>query len=220
MRQRLPLTRLSSCLDRMAKPEISLGRKTHSAFRISGAIGFVLAVSLAMAFALHQHLSVLVITAMMATAIAVFFAVALITKSVLGQERLVYYQQQTAILLAVGASLWLLRQTVLPYLDVIVLGIGIVLAVGRIGCFMVGCCHGRPHRFGVCYRREHMHAGFASYYVGVRLFPIQLVESLWVAGIVIAGVEMIQCRAAAGTALAWYIIGNGFGRFFLRVHAR
>jgi hypothetical protein len=118
--------------------------------------------------------------------------------------------------------LWLLGQPVLPYLDVIILCIGVFLVCGRVGCLMVGCCHGRPHRWGVCYRKEHADAGFTPYFVGVRLFPVQAVESLWVFCIVTIGVTFVlngHPSGAAGAALAWYVVTYDLGRFcfeFLR----
>lgn len=108
----------------------------------------------------------------------------------------------------------LLQQPILPYLDVMILGIGIFLACGRLGCFMVGCCHGQPHRWGVRYRREHAAAWFTPYFVGVRTFPIQLVESLYVLGAVIVGMILILSRHPPGTALAWYVVTYDVGRFF------
>jgi len=77
----------------------------------------------------------------------------------------------------------------------------------------------RSKRWGVCYRQEHAAAGFPHYLVGVRLFPIQAVESLWVFCIVLMGSALILTSHRPGEALAWYIIAYGLGRFcfeFLR----
>ncbi|MGB2603194.1 MAG: prolipoprotein diacylglyceryl transferase family protein, partial [Terracidiphilus sp.] len=81
------------------------------------------------------------------------------------------------------------------------------------GCLMVGCCHGRPHRWGIRYREEHAAAGFPSYLVGVRLFPIQAVESLWVLGTVVVGTYFVWSGRQPGSALAWYIVTYDAGRF-------
>src|SRR5439155_22019386 len=97
------------------------------------------------------------------------------------------YHHEIDVMINAALLLWLLGQPLLPYLDLTILGIGMFLACGRVGCLMVGCCHGRPHSWGVRYKQEHADAGFAPYYVGVRLFPIQAVESLWVLSIVIVG---------------------------------
>jgi hypothetical protein len=115
--------------------------------------------------------------------------------------------------------IWFLRRPVLPYLDVMILGVGSFLVCGRVGCFLVGCCHGRPHSWGVCYRKEHADAGFTPYFVGVRLFPVQAVESLWVLCVVTTGVTVVLNGRPAGAALAWYVVAYDLGRFcfeFLR----
>jgi hypothetical protein len=67
----------------------------------------------------------------------------------------------------------------------------------------------------VCYRPEHAEAGFAPPFVGVRLFPIQLVESAWVSATVAVGVWMVLDGAAPGAALAWYVVVYDIGRFAL-----
>src|SRR5205814_352454 len=105
------------------------------------------------------------------------------------------------------------HRPVLPYLDVTILGIGAFLACGRVGCLMVGCCHGRPSAWGICYRDEHVGEGFAPYLIGVRLFPIQAIESLWVLLVVIVGAMFVLEGRPPGTALAWLTIAYGAARF-------
>jgi hypothetical protein len=148
-----------------------------------------------------------------------FLALAMVTKIITGEEQLIYYHQEIAILIAAAVFLKMIDQPLLPYLDVTILGIGTFLVCGRLGCLMGGCCHGRPHRWGVRYRKEHADAGFTHYYVGVRLFPIQAVESFWVLVLVIVGYGLVLGRSAPGEALAWYVIAYDIGRFcfeFLR----
>ena len=100
-------------------------------------------------------------------------------------------------------------------MDVTILGVGTFLAFGRIGCLMVGCCHGRPCHWGIRYRQEHAEEGFAHYLVGVRLFPIQAVESLFVFAVVMIGAVAVLRGRPSGTAFALYTIGYGFVRFCL-----
>lgn len=69
--------------------------------------------------------------------------------------------------------------------------------------------------WGVCYGKEHVAAGFASHFAGVRLFPIQAVEAIWVLGIVAVGSSLVLGGGAPGTALAWYVVMYGLGRFCL-----
>src|SRR6266536_430673 len=105
----------------------------------------------------------------------------------------------------------------LPYLDVTVLGVGLFLACGRVGCLMVGCCHGRPASWGVRYRDEHAAAGFPAYLVGVRLLPVQALESVWALAVSLAGAGLVLAGAAPGVALEWYLVAYAAGRFFLEL---
>src|SRR4030095_14367841 len=120
---------------------------------------------------------------------------------------------EIAVVAVAALTLRLLDQPVLRYLDATILGVGLFLACGRMGGLRVGCCHGRPARCGVRYRSKHAAAGFAPYYVGVRLFPVQAVESLWVLGVVLAGSASILSGQAPGEALAWYGVTYNVGRF-------
>jgi hypothetical protein len=95
------------------------------------------------------------------------------------------------------------------------MGLGIFIACGRLGCFMAGCCHGCPSSWGVCYRTEHAEDGFTTYFVGVRLFPTQLIEALCTMGIVGVGTALILAGFAPGSALAWYGVAYSTLRFVL-----
>ncbi len=157
--------------------------------------------------------------AVLLIALSIFLTLAMATKIVVGHENLIYYHHEIAVLAGTALFLRLLHQPLLPYLDITVLGIGIFLACGRIGCLLVGCCHGRPSRWGVCYGEAHAAAGFTRYYVGIPLFPVQALESLWALGIVVVGATVVLRGSAPGTVFTSYIVVYGFGRFcfeFLR----
>jgi hypothetical protein len=196
-----------------ARLKVGLGPRCRNAFRLCGYAGLALAASLCMILAERLLLSRWVMLAVVAVAVLTFFALALATKMIAGRERLVYYHHQIAVTVTTAVLLWLWRQPLLPYLELTTLGVGLFLACGRVGCFLVGCCHGRPHRLGVCYRAEHTEAGFTAHYVGVRLLPVQLVEALWVFSVVVAGVVFVLRGREPGEALAWYVIMYGAGRF-------
>jgi len=200
-------------LDKLVRPEIHLFHHRWLAFKLCGYIGLTFAVLLAMSLIIYQHLSPLIMIAIILAAVATFFGLAMLTKIITGEEQLIYYHHEIAVMLVTSGLLLLLHQPVLPYLDVTILGIGAFLACGRVGCLMVGCCHGRPHRWGVCYREEHAAAGFTPYYVGVRLFPIQGVESLWAFCIVSVGCGFILSGSPAGTVLTWYVVAYDSARF-------
>jgi prolipoprotein diacylglyceryltransferase len=167
---------------------------------------------LAVTLVKYLRLSLWVMLAIVLVALLTLFALTMITKIIAGKEKIIYYHHEIAVMCVTAILLWMLRQPILPYLDVTILGIGVFLFCGRIGCFMVGCCHGRPYGRGVCYRKEHAEAGFTPYYVGVPLFPIQLVESLWVFSVVVAGVALVLRYRNPGEAVAWYVIMYDTGR--------
>jgi prolipoprotein diacylglyceryltransferase len=204
---------LSKRLDKLVRPEIRLLRHPWPAFKVCGYVGLTFAILLTQGLVLYQGLSPLVLVAMILAAIATFFGLAMLTKIITGEEQLIYYHHEIAVMLAVSILLLLLHQPVFAYLDVAILGIGAFLVCGRVGCLMVGCCHGRPHSWGVCYRAEHAAVGFTPYYVGVRLFPIQAVESLWALCVVLVGCIFILGGNPAGTVLTWYVVAYDSGRF-------
>jgi hypothetical protein len=184
-----------------------------SAFHVCGFTGVGFATLLDLALVHHAALSNWVIAGIVGTAVATFLSLVMATKIITGEERIIYYHHEIAVMIVTGLLLWVTHQPLLPYLDITILGIGTFLAFGRIGCLMVGCCHGRPYRWGVRYSQQHADAGFPSYLVGVRLFPIQAVESLWVACTVAVGTYFVWNGSTAGTALAWYVITYDVGRF-------
>jgi hypothetical protein len=204
---------LNHSLDTLVRLEVVVLNCSYPTFRLCGSLGLICAVALTLALVGYMGLPWSVMVLLTLSSILTFFALALVTKIIIGEEQIVYYHHEIAVMTVAAIVLWLLRQPMLPYLDATVLGVGTFLSCGRIGCLMVGCCHGRPHRWGVCYRAEHAADGFARYYVGVRLFPVQAVESLWALCIVGAGSFMMVSGRPAGSVLAWYIVAYDVGRF-------
>lgn len=205
--------RLSSWLDRGVRPELRLIGRSWPAFHVCGLIGWATGISLALLLTWRLGLGVWVTAVLALGSIATFLGLIWVTRALAGEEVIIYYHHEIAVALVSSILLGLLRQPLLPYLDVVFMGLGTFLACGRVGCLMVGCCHGRPGSWGVCYRQEHAEAGFPRPLVGVRLIPIQLVESLFVAGTVAAGTVLMIGGAAPGSALALYSIVYGLGRF-------
>ncbi|MCI0392744.1 MAG: prolipoprotein diacylglyceryl transferase [Acidobacteria bacterium] len=199
--------------DRLASPEILCIRRPWHSFRLCGYAGLALAILMAMGFMTYRGLSPWIMAGIVMAAVLTFFGLVMATKIITGEERIIYYHHEIAVMVVAAVLLWLLGRPILPYLDLTILSIGIFLVCGRIGCFMVGCCHGRPSGFGICYREEHAAAGFTHYLVGVRLFPIQAVESCWVFCIVLVGGALVLRGRPPGEALAWYIVTYDLGRF-------
>ncbi len=200
-------------LDGFVRPQVKVVRHDCSAFKVCGYTGLAMGIALAMVLVLRQGLSPVVQVGLALSAVATFLALAMSTKVLTGEEKLVYYHHEIAVILVAALWLWLFGQPVLPYLDATLLGVGMFLTCGRVGCLMAGCCHGRPWRWGVCYRQRHAESGFTPHYLGVRLFPIQGVESLTVLAVVAAGGAMVWTGEPPGTALAFYVIVYDIARF-------
>ena len=206
--------RITQALTRLARPVVTIGSRSWSAFVAVVGVGLVSAVLLAMALTLDRGLSVGLVAGLGVAAVATEGSLALLRRVLSGKEHMVFYESFLAIAVVAAALLGILRQPVIPYLEVLLLGVGLLQAVGRMGCFMVGCCHGRPYAWGVCYRQDHAAAGFNAYLVGVPLAPVQLVEMLWALGSVALGGLLVISGAPPGSGLTAYMVAYSLGRFF------
>jgi uncharacterized membrane protein YoaK (UPF0700 family) len=191
----------------------------YSPFHLCGCSGLFLAFALEMGLAIRLSLALWVCVIIVPAAVIVFLALVMATNILGRHELIIYYHHEIAVLSSVALLLRVLHRPVLPNLDIFVLGLGVVLSCGRIGCLLVGCCHGRPYRWGITYHEHHAAAGFTPYYVGIPLFPVQALESLFALVVVAFGVRIVLQGSAQGSAFTWYVIAYGFGRFcfeFLR----
>lgn len=200
--------------DRFVRPEFSFAGRTWLFFQVCGGAGVVFAIALMLTLAALSGLSLTLMGALIVADLIACLALTMITKIILGEERLTYCHHEISLILITALIAWLVGQPVLSYLDVSILGLGLGLACGRVGCLMAGCCHGTPARSGVRYGAAHVAAGFSPYYSGARFFPIQIVEAIWVAAIVFVGSWMVLRGYPAGMALSLYICAYGAGRFF------
>jgi hypothetical protein len=193
-----------------------LGRRLPS-YQFCGGTGVVAGVALGCMLAWRLGRSPVVVLACAAAAVTVSLALALATKAVLREEHLTFYHHAIAIVAVSALLLAGLRQTALDYLDLVALGLAAVLAVGRVGCLLAGCCYGRPHRWGVRYGAEHVEEGFPSHLAGVRVAPVQAAESLLALFLVAGGVLLAVDGAPRGTVIAWSAAGYALGRFGLEL---
>jgi prolipoprotein diacylglyceryltransferase len=206
---------INKFLDHIALTRIILFHKSWPAFQFSVFSGVLLSALFTAVLIAHLGLSLAVAAIIFLTGAIAFCGTTLLAKMVTGKEVYVCYHNGPAALAAVLMALWVLDAPVLPYFDVIVLALGLGQAVGRAGCLMVGCCHGRPHRWGICYGEAHAAEGFTPFYVGVRLFPIQAVESLSVALIVAVSTVLLLTRQPPGMVAVWYLASYAAVRFYL-----
>lgn len=205
----------STTLTRLARTHIHFLGRSWPAFRFCGICGWGLGTLVPLVLGEALGLSLWVIIALLLCAVSTFVALTMVTKILSGEEKLIYYHHEIAVLAAEALLLHLIRQPVAPYLDLGAIGLGVFLACGRIGCMLVGCCHGRPCRWGVTYGSQHAAAGFPEPFVGVRLLPVQGFEVLWVVLVVAVACAAVLSGAPGGTGFRIYVAGYAFGRFFL-----
>lgn len=205
---------INGLFDGFVRPEFSFAGRSWLFFQVCGGTGVVFAIVLMLTLAGFSGLSVTLMGALIVADLIACLALTMITKIILGEERLTYCHHEISLIVVTALIVWLVGQPVLSYLDVSILGLGIGLACGRVGCLMAGCCHGTPARCGVRYGAAHVSAGFSPYYSGARFVPIQIIEAIWVAAIVFAGSWMVLSGYPAGMALSLYICAYGAGRFF------
>jgi hypothetical protein len=198
-------------------PEIAIAGRMRPAFRSCGLTGVALAVPAGVLLAAGAGADAGVMAAVSVAACAAFLALALGTKVLGGEERLVYYHHQAAVLGVAALVPWALGEPVLRYLDAAAVGLGVFLACGRVGCLLAGCCHGRPGDRGVRYGPAHAEAGFPAHLVGVRLVPVQALEAGAVLAIAGAGTVLMLDGARPGAALALYLTAYAVLRFGLEL---
>lgn len=186
-----------------------------NSFKVCGAAGLLFGGPLAIWLALQRGLFPWIETALIAVAVGMLLATPLTVKVFTGRDGFVFYRDVICILAGVTLTLRWLHQPVLPYLDVTIAGAGLFHAWGRIGCLLAGCCYGRPCWLGIRYTRAHAEMGFPLQLTGVRLFPIQAVESAWILILATAATWMTIVRhSVPGSAFAAYVAGYAVGRFF------
>jgi len=188
-----------------------------SSFRVCGVVGLLAGVGLALLLARLRGQSPAVILPVTVAAVGSFLSLVMIRARITGMVRLICFHDQLAALGGAAALLLVLRQPVLAYLDIAVLGMGIFVAGGRVGCLLVGCCHGRPANWGPRYGPEHVREGFLAEYAGVRLLPVPLFETVTLTGVVGVGSTIALSGAAPGSVLVWYALGQVFVRFWLEL---
>ena len=120
---------------------------------------------------------------------------------------------QGGLLLAFIIALTYIRRHDLPVwstLDVLALGIPLGQSIGRIGCFMAGCCYGRTTDlpWGVTFTHPESLGP-----LGVKVHPTQLYESLLVLGVFAVLYHLRTRKRFEGQLLGTYFLLASLVRF-------
>jgi hypothetical protein len=204
-------------MDRIVRPEVKIFGRRFSGYFCFVVVGLMSAITLALILTFISGASALVTIGMICLNVVILLSFAMATKIAWGFEQYTFYHYMAMVLFCTPFLLKAFGQPVFPYLDLLSLALILNLAVGRIGCFIVGCCHGKPCKWGVLYGKKHIHSTFTPFYLGVRLFPLQLLELVLVLITVIAGSWMFVA-SPAGYAFSWVVISYGLERYILEYY--
>jgi len=121
------------------------------------------------------------------------------------------------VLAAMGAAWLYLRRRRVPFLrmaDVVAPSLGLGLGLTRVGCFLNGCCYGRPTTgpFGVHFPEDSFVSGL---FAGAAVHPTQLYASL--TGLLVLAILLLYDRwkPAEGRLFALWLVLDSLGRFVL-----
>lgn len=121
-----------------------------------------------------------------------------------------------SFLLAVPSMIWFFRKHKLhPYkmLDVMAITTCLVHMFGRLGCFMAGCCYGKPTDtfFGVAFSDPECYAKPLD----VALHPTQLYEATYIFFVMCLLLYLRKRRKFYGQLFLLYLLLYASGRFLL-----
>lgn len=208
---------ISRALDRWVRPEVGLANRVWPAYRLAVYLGAITGAVSSAILAAQVGLLPDVALGTAACGIVLALSFGMVTKIVTGGERYTVYHYQLLVLAGSIVCLIAWDRPVLPYLDLIAIALAVTQAFGRVGCLMAGCCHGRPHAWGVRYGSRHVAAGFPRWLANVRLLPVQAFEALGLSIIAGLGMFLVLAGGGAGQALAWYLTAYALLRFGLEV---
>lgn len=121
-----------------------------------------------------------------------------------------------SFLFAIPAMLWFFRKQKLPVLqmlDMMAITTCLVHMFGRLGCFLAGCCYGKPTDsfVGVIYTSPLCQARPLH----TTLYPTQLFESGYIFGVMLFLLYLRDKKTFQGQLFLLYLLLYGAGRFVL-----
>jgi phosphatidylglycerol:prolipoprotein diacylglycerol transferase len=118
---------------------------------------------------------------------------------------------------ALATGVYMLRKMKLPPLktaDFFMPAVPLGHAIGKIGCFMAGCCYGKEaHSHFLAVKFTDPQSLVPQHLHGVGLYPVQLIEALASFLLFLTLYALSARRHKAGMITAAYMIGFGLLRF-------
>lgn len=123
-----------------------------------------------------------------------------------------------SLLFSIPTMLWFFRKNkipTLPMLDIMAIVTCIVHGFGRIGCFMAGCCHGKPTNsfLSVVFTNPICQAEPLN----TPLHPTQLYEAGFIFLLMVILLRLKKHKNFDGQLFLTYLIAYSFGRSLLEV---
>ncbi|MCH9684598.1 MAG: prolipoprotein diacylglyceryl transferase [Deltaproteobacteria bacterium] len=204
------LQRLNRWFDSLPRSHTRLGERIVPVYFAMGLAGVVTGTLLCLFLCALVGASAALTLATIVTACAAFVAAGLLRRRT-GTETHVLLTNMYVVLFTTGLLLWSSDYPVWRSLDLLLVGLAVTLAFGRVGCLVGGCCFGKPAAWGICYPPECHHRS-----PPIRRFPVQLLEAVfWGTAAVLASVLVL--RSTPGTALGTVLVGYGITRLFLEL---
>lgn len=124
-----------------------------------------------------------------------------------------------SLLFAIPTMLWYFRRNkipTLPMLDVMAAVTCIIHGLGRIGCFLAGCCYGKPSAssFGVVFSEP----ACLARPLNTVLYPTQLMEAAFIFCILSVLLVLRNRKNFNGQLFLIYLITYATGRFILELY--
>lgn len=188
-----------------------------SAYTVCGALGTAVGTAVAAWVLDLRGAPALLAVGLLAAGLVAAAVVALAAQALLRRHTLVAVHEVAAVSAAAVAVAAVARVPAADVLDAVVTGCAALLAVGRLGCLRVGCCHGTPARRGVRYGVDRVRDGFPAHLCGVPLVPVQAGESVVAGTIAVGGVAGVAGGAAPGTVAAGATVAYLSARFVLEL---
>ncbi len=127
---------------------------------------------------------------------------------------------QGGVLFAMVTGFWWIKRHNLPlwkYVDIFTPAIPLGHFIGRMGCFMAGCCHGREAPAGSWYSVIFPNDPHSFAPGGVPLYPTQLMDGLGELAIFVALLLFRKHKSFNGQLMAIYMFSYAVVRFIVEL---
>lgn len=131
----------------------------------------------------------------------------------LGSEGFVVYGGIITGILSILVYCRIKKLSFLTYMDMMAPAVAINQGLGRVGCFMAGCCYGKPTDlwFGVVFPENSLAPA------GIRLIPTQLFSAFFDIMLAVFLILITRKVKYRGMVSGLYLVLYGVGRFIIEI---